>query len=163
MITNVETVVNPLDTQVDLTTRESSIVEENRTLRHVMVQLWQAWANGQELPTSIPGFSEITSSRSSSSQVPISDHFFPPWYGFQANEICEYHSGGPGHNTDNCWTLKSVIKKLIDHGVVVVTDDQNTPNVTNNPLSAQNNLVGMICDDQEYKLIGKIGKLFRKI
>jgi len=44
-----------------------------------------------------------------------------------------------------------------------VTDDQNTPIVTNNPLLAQNNLVGMICDDQEYKLLGKMGKLFRKI
>jgi len=83
--------------------------------------------------------------------------------GFQANERCEYHSGAPGHNTDNFWTLKGAIEKLIDHGVVVVTDDQNTPNVTNNPLPTQNNLVGMICDDQEYKLLGKMGKLFRKI
>ncbi|WMV44897.1 hypothetical protein MTR67_038282 [Solanum verrucosum] len=41
--------------------------------------------------------------------------------------------------------------------------DQNTPNVTSNPLPAQNNLVGMICDDQKYKLLGKMGKLFRKI
>ncbi|KAH0644144.1 hypothetical protein KY284_032028 [Solanum tuberosum] len=69
----------------------------------------------------------------------------------------------PGHNTDNCWTLKGAIEKLIDHGVIVVTDDQNTPNVTNNPLPAQNNLVSMICDDQEYKLVGKMGKLLRKI
>ncbi|KAG5614508.1 hypothetical protein H5410_014332 [Solanum commersonii] len=42
-------------------------------------------------------------------------------------------------------------------------DDQNAPNVTNNPLPAQNNLMGMICDDQEYKLLGKMGKLFRKV
>ncbi|KAK4710016.1 hypothetical protein R3W88_004529 [Solanum pinnatisectum] len=40
----------------------------------------------------------------------------------------------PGHNTDNCWTLKGAIEKLINHGVVVVTNDQNTPNETNNPL-----------------------------
>ncbi|KAH0682673.1 hypothetical protein KY285_020179 [Solanum tuberosum] len=45
----------------------------------------------------------------------------------------------------------------------VVTDDQNTPNVTNSPLPAQNNLVGMICDDQEYKLLSKMVKLFSKI
>ncbi|XP_027771374.1 uncharacterized protein LOC114076473 [Solanum pennellii] len=83
--------------------------------------------------------------------------------GFQANEICEYHSGAPGHSTDNCRTLKGAIEKLIEHGVVVVTDDQNTPNVTNNPLPAENNLVGMVCDDQEYKLLSKMGKLFRKI
>ncbi|KAH0688899.1 hypothetical protein KY289_016257 [Solanum tuberosum] len=36
---------------------------------------------------------------------------------------------GPGHNTDNCWTLKGAIEKLIDHGVVIVTDDQNAPNL----------------------------------
>ncbi|XP_027771420.1 uncharacterized protein LOC114076506 [Solanum pennellii] len=83
--------------------------------------------------------------------------------GFQANERCEYHSGAPGHNTDICWTLKGEIEKLIEHGVVVVTDDQNTPNVTNNPLPAENNLVGMVCDDQEYKLLSKMGKLSRKI
>ncbi|KAH0635945.1 hypothetical protein KY290_038297 [Solanum tuberosum] len=39
------------------------------------------WANGQEPPTSIFGFPEITSIRSSSSQVTISDPFFPPGYG----------------------------------------------------------------------------------
>ncbi|KAH0693085.1 hypothetical protein KY285_020182 [Solanum tuberosum] len=67
MTTNTETVMNPKDTPVDSTTRESSTIEENQTLRHVMAQLWQAWANGQEPPMSIP--------------VPISDHFFPPGYG----------------------------------------------------------------------------------
>ncbi|KAH0635952.1 hypothetical protein KY290_036352 [Solanum tuberosum] len=62
----------------------------------------------------------------------------------------------PGHITDNCWILKGAIEKLIDHGVVVVTDNKTTPNVTNYPLPAQNNSVGMICDDQEYKLLGKM-------
>ena len=57
--------------------------------------------------------------------------------GFQDNERCEYHSGAPGHNTDNCRTLKGAIEKLIKQGTVVVTDDQNTPNVTNNPLPAE--------------------------
>ncbi|KAH0685500.1 hypothetical protein KY290_016978 [Solanum tuberosum] len=46
-----------------------------------MAHLWQAWANGQEPPTSIPNFLEITSIRSSYSQVSISDPFFPPRYG----------------------------------------------------------------------------------
>ncbi|KAK4708575.1 hypothetical protein R3W88_029500 [Solanum pinnatisectum] len=59
MTTNTETVVNPVDTPVDSTTSESTIVEENRTLRHVMAQFI----------------------RSSSSQVPISDPLFPPGYG----------------------------------------------------------------------------------
>ncbi|KAH0741090.1 hypothetical protein KY290_034133 [Solanum tuberosum] len=60
MTTNTKTVVNPVDTPVDITTRESTTVEENRTIRHVMAQLWQAWVNGQEPPMSIPGFLEIT-------------------------------------------------------------------------------------------------------
>ena len=46
-----------------------------------MAQLWQAWANGQEPPMFIPGVLEITSIRSSSSQVPISEALFPPGYG----------------------------------------------------------------------------------
>ncbi|KAH0648169.1 hypothetical protein KY285_033417 [Solanum tuberosum] len=56
MTTNTKTVVNPVDTLIDSTTRESATVEENRTLRHVMTQLWQAWVNGQEPPTSISGY-----------------------------------------------------------------------------------------------------------
>ncbi|XP_010324801.2 uncharacterized protein [Solanum lycopersicum] len=81
MTTNTETVVNPADTPIDSTTRETITVEENRTLRNIMAQLWQAWANGQEPPASIPGFPEITSIRSSSSQVPIPEPFFPLGYG----------------------------------------------------------------------------------
>ncbi|KAH0672913.1 hypothetical protein KY290_025194 [Solanum tuberosum] len=37
MTTNIETVVNSLDTPVDSMTRESAFVEENRTLRHVPI------------------------------------------------------------------------------------------------------------------------------
>ena len=59
--------------------------------------------------------------------------------------------------------MNGAIEKLIEHEVVVVTNDQNTPNVTNNSLPAQNILVGMVCDDQEYKLLSKMRKLFRKI
>ena len=81
MTTNTETMVNPSDTPIDSTTRETVTVEENQTLRHIMEQLWQDWANGQEPPTSIQFFPEITSIRFSSSQVPISEPFFPPGYG----------------------------------------------------------------------------------
>ncbi|KAH0716931.1 hypothetical protein KY290_013501 [Solanum tuberosum] len=59
MTTNTETAVNQRDTPVYLTTRKLATVEENRTLRHVMAQLWQAWANGQEPLTFIPSFPEI--------------------------------------------------------------------------------------------------------
>ncbi|KAG5572555.1 hypothetical protein H5410_062321 [Solanum commersonii] len=150
MTSNIETVVNPVDTPIDSTTRELATVEENRTLRHVMAQLWQAWANGQEPPTSI--------------LVPISNPLFPPGYGPFDNCGVEPSTTRPqGMPFRNNPTIATATLKLIDHGVVIVTNDQNTPNVTNNPLPGQKNLVGMICDDQEYKLLGQTGKLFRKI
>ncbi|KAH0741196.1 hypothetical protein KY290_034239 [Solanum tuberosum] len=58
MTSNTETVLNPTDTLVESTTRESTTVEENWTLRHVKAHF-----------------------RSPCSQVPILDPFFPPGYG----------------------------------------------------------------------------------
>ncbi|XP_049414681.1 uncharacterized protein LOC125877430 [Solanum stenotomum] len=34
--------------------------------------------------------------------------------GFDPTVICEYHANTPGHSTENCWTLKRVIEKLIE-------------------------------------------------
>ncbi|XP_027772388.1 uncharacterized protein LOC114076889 [Solanum pennellii] len=56
MTTNTETMVNLVDTPIDSTPSETSTVEENRTLRHVIAQFLQAWANGQEPPKSIPKY-----------------------------------------------------------------------------------------------------------
>ncbi|KAG5612351.1 hypothetical protein H5410_023632 [Solanum commersonii] len=174
MTSNTEIVVNPVDTPVDPTIRESTTIEENRTLRHVMAQFCGAgpsttrpqgmpFRNNPTIAIAAPVYTltqpTVTQRAAQEGQFTVHSEK----YCFQANERCEYHSWALGHNTDNCWTLKGAIEKLIDHGVVVVTDEQNTPNVTNNPLPAQNNLVGMICDDQEYKFLGKMGKLFRKI
>ena len=69
MKTNTEIMVNLADTPIDSTTREIVTVEKNQTLRHIMEQLWQNWANGQEPPKSILGFPEITSIRSSYSDL----------------------------------------------------------------------------------------------
>ena len=33
-------------------------------------------------------------------------------------ERCAYHSDSPGHDTDNCWTLKNKIQDLIDGRVL---------------------------------------------
>ncbi|KAG5606304.1 hypothetical protein H5410_027796 [Solanum commersonii] len=135
MTTNIETAVNQVDSSVDLTTRDSPTVKENRTLRNVMAQLCQAWANSQEPLTSIPGFPKIT----------------------KPSKTCP--QGTPSRNNPTITTIGLVytlpqptgaIEKLIDHGVVVVRDDKNTPNVTNNPLPAQNN-------------VHLVGKLLRKI
>ena len=81
MTTNTETMANSMDTTIDSTTRETTTVEENRTLRHIITQLWQACANGQEPPMTIPGFPEITRIQCSSYQVLITDQLFPSGYG----------------------------------------------------------------------------------
>ena len=46
MTTNTETMVNPVDIPIKSLTRELATIEENQTLRHVMAQFWEAWANG---------------------------------------------------------------------------------------------------------------------
>ncbi|XP_070010633.1 uncharacterized protein [Nicotiana sylvestris] len=78
-------------------------------------------------------------------------HMHPDSHRFQANARCEYHSGAPGHNTDDCWTLKRAIERLITEKLIVVTNSEEPPNVTNNPLPAHNDVhfVGMIGRDLE--------------
>ncbi|XP_060177795.1 uncharacterized protein LOC132607732 [Lycium barbarum] len=80
----------------------------------------------------------------------------PSARGFDPTVRCDYHSNTQGHTTENYFTLKRAIEKLIDDKAIVIHDEE-APNVTNNPLSAHNNahVVGMICDDKEYKQIGK--------
>ncbi|XP_070010036.1 uncharacterized protein [Nicotiana sylvestris] len=80
-------------------------------------------------------------------------HMHPDTHEFQANDRCEYHSGAPGHSTDDCWTLKRAIERLITEKLIVVTNGEDPPNVTNNPLPAHNDVhfVGMIGRDQEHK------------
>ncbi|XP_040940055.1 uncharacterized protein [Gossypium hirsutum] len=50
------------------------------------------------------------------------------WY--DANAICEYHAGIPGHSIENCTGSKKAIERFIKMGVVKF---DNTPN-TENPL-----------------------------
>ncbi|XP_070002052.1 uncharacterized protein [Nicotiana sylvestris] len=80
-------------------------------------------------------------------------HMHPDSHGFQANSRCEYHSGASGHNTDDCWTLKRAIERLITEKLIVVTNVKEPPKVTNNPLPAHNDVhfVGMIGRDLECK------------
>ncbi|XP_016481864.1 uncharacterized protein LOC107802803 [Nicotiana tabacum] len=66
---------------------------------------------------------------------------------------CSYHSGVERHDTEDSWTLKRAIQNLIEQKRVVL-EDEEVPNVTNNPLSAHNNgpIIGMICEDKEFDL-----------
>ncbi|MCD7450179.1 hypothetical protein HAX54_004168, partial [Datura stramonium] len=75
--------------------------------------------------------------------------------GFDPTVRCEYHSNTQGHNTENCWTLKRIIEKLLDDKTILIHNEETT-NVTNNPLLAHDNghVVGMISDDREYKQMG---------
>ncbi|XP_070032743.1 uncharacterized protein [Nicotiana tomentosiformis] len=84
-------------------------------------------------------------------------HIHPDTHGFQSNARCEYHSGAPGHNTDDYWTLNKAIERLIAEKLIVVTNDENPPNVTNNPLPAHNDVhfEGIIGRDHEYKQVGR--------
>ncbi|XP_070007963.1 uncharacterized protein [Nicotiana sylvestris] len=78
-------------------------------------------------------------------------HMHPNSHGFQANARCEYHSGASGHSTDDCWTLKRAIERLITEKLIVVTNVEDPLNVTNNPLPAHIDVhfVGMIGRDLE--------------
>ncbi|XP_070040942.1 uncharacterized protein [Nicotiana tomentosiformis] len=77
--------------------------------------------------------------------------------GFDSNARCEYHSNTQGHSTKNCWTLKKAIENLIEAKAIVVSNNEDTPNITNNPLPAHDNthFIGMIYDDRDYKQSGK--------
>ncbi|XP_070001894.1 uncharacterized protein [Nicotiana sylvestris] len=70
---------------------------------------------------------------------------------YRADVRCAYHSGAEGHDTNDCWTLKRAVENLIEHGKIVLRDEE-VPNVTNNPLPSHNNgpLIGMICEDKEF-------------
>ncbi|XP_075106908.1 uncharacterized protein LOC142179914 [Nicotiana tabacum] len=85
--------------------------------------------------------------------------------GFDSNAICEYHSNTQGHSTENCWTLKKAIENLIETKAIVVTNNEDTPNITNNPLPTHDNthFIGMICDDRDYKQSGKTEMVVRTI
>nr|XP_016497717.1 PREDICTED: uncharacterized protein LOC107816508 [Nicotiana tabacum] len=89
---------------------------------------------------------------------PIMPHYVnPSSKGFDSNARCEYHSNTQGHSTENCWTLKKAIENLIEAKAIVVTNNEDTPNIINNLLPAHDNtyFIGMIYDDRDYKKSGK--------
>ncbi|XP_019229111.1 PREDICTED: uncharacterized protein LOC109210192 [Nicotiana attenuata] len=48
---------------------------------------------------------------------------------------CEYCSGAPGHDTEKCWKLKTVVQELIDTNQIEVQAPE-APNINQNPLPA---------------------------
>lgn len=64
---------------------------------------------------------------------------------YDPSKKCAYHSGAPGHDTKDCWTLKHKIQNMIDSGEIVVKAPEQ-PNVNNKPLPQHNaegvNMIG---------------------
>ncbi|KAK4731308.1 hypothetical protein R3W88_024296 [Solanum pinnatisectum] len=71
--------------------------------------------------------------------------------GFNPTIRCAYHSDATRHSTEDCRNLRRNVKKMIQTKRIVVQND-DPPNVTENPLSAHNDVhfIEMICGDKEY-------------
>ena len=52
---------------------------------------------------------------------------------YNPNARCAYHSESPGHNTDDCWSLKNKVQDLID-AKEIEFEAPETPNVITAPL-----------------------------
>ncbi|GKV34678.1 hypothetical protein SLEP1_g43032 [Rubroshorea leprosula] len=75
---------------------------------------------------------------------------FPIWYNPQAR--CEYHSGGVGHDLENCLALKHRVQDLIDAKELQITSEPEVvgPNITKNPLPTHDGpTVNMIEKDSD--------------
>ncbi|XP_050874331.1 transcription factor ABORTED MICROSPORES isoform X1 [Lathyrus oleraceus] len=58
---------------------------------------------------------------------------------------CAYHSDSPGHNTNDCWSLKNKIQDMIDAGEFEL-DPPETPNVITAPLPNHDKTLNAIED-----------------
>lgn len=80
----------------------------------------------------------------------------PP--GYDVNARCEFHSGAPGHSTENCKALKYKVQDLID--LNVITFAPNSPNVNNNPMPPHNKpIVNMVEVKEKKNLSSLVGEL----
>ena len=52
---------------------------------------------------------------------------------YNPNAMCAYHSGSPGHDTNDCWVLKYKIQNLID-AKEIEFEPLETPNVITAPM-----------------------------
>ncbi|KAK6803218.1 hypothetical protein RDI58_001002 [Solanum bulbocastanum] len=91
--------------------------------------------------------------------------------GFYPVARCAYHFDVPRKCTEDCRTLKSEVEKMIQAKMIVVEND-NPSNVTQNPLPAPNNVhfFEMICDKKECEhslnskeVMIEIGGVFTKV
>ena len=52
---------------------------------------------------------------------------------YHPNARCAYHSNSPGHDTNDCWTLKNKIQDMIN-AKEIEFDPPETPNVITAPM-----------------------------
>ncbi|KAA0060421.1 uncharacterized protein E6C27_scaffold22G002400 [Cucumis melo var. makuwa] len=62
---------------------------------------------------------------------------YPKWY--DSNARCDYHAGGVGHSTENCFALKRNVQSLINAGWLSFKKSGEKPNVNENPLPNHEN------------------------
>ncbi|KAG5611151.1 hypothetical protein H5410_022432, partial [Solanum commersonii] len=162
--------------------QETMSTKEVKILRQQMAEMYEAWLSGQAPPSSICDY--LNTNMSPPVQVSISDSIYPPEFDPYANTSniartstvrplstpmmtrCAYHYESLGHSTEHYRTLKSVVEKMIQAKMIVVQND-NLPNVTQNPLLAHNDVhfIEMIGDDNSLKSEEKtieIGGAFTK-
>ncbi|XP_050889558.1 uncharacterized protein LOC127094827 [Lathyrus oleraceus] len=68
--------------------------------------------------------------------------------GYNPNARCEFHSGGIGHDLENCWALKYKMQELLDSKAIQFTPD-NGPNVIQNPKLDHVGPTVIVMDDGE--------------
>ena len=50
---------------------------------------------------------------------------------YDANARCDFHSGGVGHNIENCYAFKCKVHDLLDSQQINFIPNPNAPNVVN--------------------------------
>ncbi|XP_070045902.1 uncharacterized protein [Nicotiana tomentosiformis] len=87
-------IIEPEDSPVSaIPQSESAATEENRRLRVRMLEMWDAWSNGKEPPSIIPGFPELLPRTSGISNIPI--HVTNPFIPFGYPTISANFTGMP--------------------------------------------------------------------
>ena len=74
---------------------------------------------------------------------------------YNPNARCAFHSDSPGHNIDDCWSLKSKIQDLID-AKEIEFEAPERPNVVTAPMPK--NGVNSIDEHSFVVLVNEIGR-----
>ena len=65
---------------------------------------------------------------------------------YNPNARCAYHSDSPGHDTNDCWSLKNKIQDMIEAGEIEF-EPPETPNVITAPMPNHDKTVNVVDDN----------------